>query len=208
MKVPDVEYVPFPEEQYYRREGDKKQIVLHHTVSGDGVEGDINWWLSTPDRIATAFIIARDGVIYQNFNSKYWAHHLGIKMSVFNSHGIDPGGANVKLNINSIGIELDSWGPLKNPDMVKDPVQYEGGYRGYEWYEAYTEQQLDSLKELLEYLCAKYEIPVTYNEDMWDVSVRALNGEPGIWSHTSYRPDKSDVHPQPTLIDILNNLNA
>ena len=41
---------------------------------------------------------------------------------------------------------------------------------------------------------------------MWNLNEDALKGEPGIWSHTSYRPDKSDVSPQENLIKMLKNL--
>lgn len=199
----------FPPEQYYRRKGNKKQIVLHHTVSGKGLEGDLNWWLSTTSRIATAFIIGRDGKIHQNFSSKYWAHHLGIKQSVFTEHNISLNANNTWLNINSIGIELDSWGGLKEEELKKVDgfvERYPDNYRGYEYFEQYTPKQIASLKELLIYLCEKYEIPKDYNEDMWDVSKNALEGKAGIWSHTSYRKDKSDVHPQPSLIKTLKKL--
>jgi len=43
---------------------------------------------------------------------------------------------------------------------------------------------------------------------MWDVSQRALSGEPGIWTHVSYRqkPGKTDCHPQPELIEMLKTI--
>ena len=33
-----------------------------------------------------------------------------------------------------------------------------------------------------------------------------LNGYPGIWSHTSIRNDKSDISPQPNMIQMLKSL--
>lgn len=204
--IDSITQVKFSYKQYYRRECKKNQIALHHTVSGYGIYGDINWWLHTPERIATPFLIDRSGKIYQTFSSMYWAHHLGINLKTFIENDLEPGGANIKLNMNSIGIELDSWGGLKDAEKVNDPVRYDGGYRGFEWFEAYTKEQIESLYKLLDYLCDRYGIPRGYNEDMWDVSKRALSGEAGIWSHTSYRPDKSDCHPQPTLIEMLKGL--
>jgi hypothetical protein len=41
---------------------------------------------------------------------------------------------------------------------------------------------------------------------MFDVSKEALSGESGIWSHTSFRSDKSDIHPQGELIKMLKSL--
>ena len=43
---------------------------------------------------------------------------------------------------------------------------------------------------------------------MWDVSKNALTGKPGVWSHTSYRFDKSDIHPQQEVIDMLKSLTS
>jgi len=52
----------------------------------------------------------------------------------------------------------------------------------------------------------KYKIPLDYNPTMFDVSQEALSGKAGIWSHTSFRKDKSDIHPQPELIQMLKSL--
>jgi hypothetical protein len=131
-----------------------------------------------------------------------------VKVKVFEENNVDPHGANLWLNMRSIGIELDSWGGAKDPANKKFDAgyRYKDGYRGYKCFEAYTEEQINSLKELLTYLCEKYDIPTEYNDDMWDVSTKALNGEAGIWSHTSFRPDKSDCHPQESLIKMLKDL--
>lgn len=52
----------FPSSNYYSEKIEKKQIVLHHTVSNPFVaEGDINHWKSMTDRIATYAIISYDG---------------------------------------------------------------------------------------------------------------------------------------------------
>ena len=41
---------------------------------------------------------------------------------------------------------------------------------------------------------------------MWEVSAEALKGKQGVWSHTSFRFDKSDIHPQPEIIEMLKSL--
>lgn len=220
LNLNDIIQVKLPDNQYYRNQTKKNQIVLHHTVSGQGVNGDISWWRQTAARIGTAIIVGWDGKIYQCFSSRYWAHHLGIK-NISN---------NVSLNKSSIGIEIDSWGGLteyvgkwypsrwnstlrKNeaittvkPIPKRKVVFYPNGYKGFYGYEKYTQKQIEAVRELLVYWNGVYKIPLTYNEDMFNVSSRALNGKSGIWSHTSFRSDKSDVHPQPTLIKMLKSL--
>ena len=52
----------------------------------------------------------------------------------------------------------------------------------------------------------KYNIPLTYNEDIWDVTTRALKGDAGVFTHNSVRYDKIDVTPQPKLIEMLKSL--
>ncbi len=206
----------FPEDQYYREVTKKKGIVLHHTVSGDSVLGDIEWWKSTAERVATPIIIARDGGIHQLYSSQYWAHHLGIKQEHFKRFELPA--LNTQRNKEFIGIELDSWGGLttKNgkfysfsgQEVKKENVTfYEKPFRGYQYFEKYTTAQLASLKELLEYWGERYAIPLGYKGTiMFEYNKRALSGESGIWAHVSFRPDKSDVHPQKELIDMLQSL--
>ena len=40
----------------------------------------------------------------------------------------------------------------------------------------------------------------------FELNTDALAGKPGIWSHTSVRKDKFDVHPQDELIAMLKSL--
>lgn len=209
--------VDFPDDQYYKVQTKKKQIVLHHTVSGQGVDGDIAWWRSTADHIATSMIVGFDGKIYQCFSSKYWAHHLGCKRS-----------NNVALNKGSIGIEIDAWGGLVRHNRLWYPAKwdkelkrnvantsvrpisnvqtYEQGFRGFHAFEKYTDAQLEAVYKLLIYWKSRYGIPLTYNPAMWEVNEDALNGKAGVWTHVSFREDKSDCHPQPELIAMLKSL--
>lgn len=218
LNLNEIIQVDFPDNQYYKKETPKKQIVLHHTVSGVGVNGDIASWLSNADRIATAMIVGRDGKIYQCFSTKYWGHHLG-------THAAN----NQKLNENSIGIEIDSWGGLvKNTNgkyypalwdatkkkfvpnskagEVKDVVLYPNGYRGFYAFEKYTDAQIEAVRKLLVFWKERFNIPLNYNSDMWDLSTKAMSGTPGVWSHVSYRKDKSDCHPQIELINMLKSI--
>lgn len=217
LNLRNIIQVDFPDDQYYKKQTSKKQIVLHHTVSGQGVKGDIAWWRSTADHIATAIIVDWNGGIYQCFSSKYWGHHLGIKAS-----------NNVALNKASIGIEIDAWGglvreknewyPAKwNKELrkhvantkvapIKNVHQYSKGFRGFYGFEKYTDEQIEAVRQLLVHWRDTYNIPLDYKEDMWDISNKALAGESGVWAHVSYRKDKSDCHPQPELVQMLKSL--
>jgi hypothetical protein len=45
-----------------------------------------------------------------------------------------------------------------------------------------------------------------YNEEMWDVNKDAMSGVPGVWTHVSYRYDKSDCYPSADLIQALRGI--
>jgi N-acetyl-anhydromuramyl-L-alanine amidase AmpD len=217
MKIPKLNtskivQVRLTENQYYQEAFPKKQIVLHHTVSNGNAKNVMSWWASTPAKVGTAFIIDREGVIHQCFSSKHWAHHLGTKAK-----------NNKQLNMQSIGIELCSWGALKRSPLksgVKatftsstgtvisndEVTELENPFRGSRYFQKYTDKQLKSLQILLIYLCETYNIPKKYNPEMWEYSRSAMNGSPGIFSHTSFRKDKSDCFPQKEIIQIIDQI--
>ena len=215
----------FPESQYIREATEKRQIVLHHTVSGDSVNGDMSWWLHTTERVATAYVISREGHLHRCFDDKYWAYHLGLTTHHFAKFGLNYR----KLDPHAIGIELDSWGALIQhtdgkfypmatangktvPNLKCKPVAniYEyctnQKYRGFQYFERYTTAQLDTLKALLLHLMEKHHIKANYKSDIWNVTPRALMGWEGIFAHASYRGDKSDAHPQAELVNMLKTL--
>ena len=215
LNLKEIIQLAYPARKYFSTVYDKKQIVLHHTVSGDGVTGDITHWIKSKFNMGTCVIISRNGEINQVFSSKYWAYHLGVPGSTYKKIGVPY----KRWDMNSIGVEIDSYGGLKkgtdglwrtvygeliDQDKV---VEYPKGYRGYFAFEKYTDEQIESVRQLLVFWCERYSIPLEYKGKMWDVNADALSGEAGIWSHTSFRFDKSDVHPQAELITMLKNLS-
>tara|TARA_R110000772_G_scaffold35637_11_gene85867 strand:+ start:8387 stop:9073 length:687 start_codon:yes stop_codon:yes gene_type:complete len=228
MSKPKVVHHEFDKDQYYPNVTEKSQIFLHHTVSGVGVAGDINWWEQTPEHVATCVIIARDGTIHTLYRSEVWAHHLGVKIKHFDKYGVERKfrksvksgkmfvSNNVELNEGSIGLELDSWGGLTKKGSkfyggskeipIENVVDYGKKIRGFQYYEKYTTEQIRSLIYLCKYWNDKYKIPIHYRPEMWEISVEALRGTAGLWAHVSVRPDKSDCHPQPELIEALKAL--
>jgi hypothetical protein len=213
--------VPF--NKYGKREYKKNQIFLHHTVSPSryynrgGHKGDVKYWNSIPYYIGTYVLIDSDGTKYQLFDSNKWANHLGLRKADYEKFNI----SYRKLDHTSIGIELDNFGPLIYVDKKFKPkaypdsewvipekkvIIYDKPFRGNRIYERYSEEQMDALRDELLKLTDIYPIPLHYNENMFEVNEEALRGVPGIWSHTSVRLDKSDVHPQPELIEMLKSL--
>jgi hypothetical protein len=210
-----VKVTDFPLNTYYQEEFNKTTIVLHHTVSSGSADGVISWWKQDGVHVGVCIVIDINGIPYQCFSSKYWAYSLGLKNKYLQSLGL-PLDTGEKLERAVIGIELCNWGWLHKTDNgfinaynkpVNVPiVEYPNKFKGEQFYQAYSLAQLETVRELLIYWNQKYNIPLNYNSDMWDVNVDALRGKPGVWTHVSFRPDKSDCHPQKELIEMLQSL--
>ena len=128
-------------------------------------------------RIATAFVIGGkstsngdsswDGVIVRCFPESQWAWHLGAK---------DTNGMFDKI---SVGIEICNYGPLTksrtgqymtyvNTPVPEDQVvALSKPFRGYNYYHKYTDNQLNSLRELLLYLSGRFGINLKLGLQEW-----------------------------------------
>jgi hypothetical protein len=223
LDLTKIKQVPLKESQYLKEDTKKVQVVLHHTAGNSSGVGTIKMWdADDRGRIATCITISGkgqskdtfDGEICQAFSSKHWAYHLGIKPEVFRSRGIKY----QSLDKISIGIEICNWGPLDkvgdkffnyvDREVSLDQVcELQTPYKGHKYYHAYTDAQVESVRQLLLYWKNTYAIDLTYHEaDMWNVSDRALRGENGIYTHNSYRKDKTDISPQPKMIEMIKSL--
>lgn len=212
----------FPADQYVQEETQKKQIYLHHTAGNPDPFATFDWWASNSDRIATCIVIGGrppsnkwvDGQIVQGYSSKFWAFHLGLKQAIFDANRVPY----QKLDKISIGIETCNWGQLTlapdgsfknyvNRTVPENEVcELDKPFKGFEYYHAYTDAQIESIYELLVFWNQRFGIPLAYNPDIWGVSKRALGGEPGVYTHNSVRSDKNDMSPQPKLINMLKSL--
>jgi hypothetical protein len=217
--------------EYVKEKTAKNTIYLHHTAGSHMSNWTIDAWnkdrssTNSRVRIATAFVIggldrvgsnkdSMNGKVYRAFDESFWASHLGLKTA-----------NNTQLNKQSIGIEICNYGPLtKTTDgkfltyvnsMLDESQVCDLGFkfRGYQYYHKYTTAQIESLKNLMVYLSGKYGIDLRCGlverldrPDAFEVNQNALNGDHGVWSHSSVRKDKSDVSPQPELIAMLRTL--
>ena len=218
----------FPGNQFVEEETLKDIFVIHHSAGWDDARQMFdNWAHDTQGRVCTSYGITDDGTIYQGFDSNYWGYALYV-----NSPGNDVNNIyrtskhDNHLNSRAIQVELCNWGALieKNNKLYAWPayksnnwiskyevpkskaILYEDGFKGFNWYERYTDKEIESLRNLILFHHEKNGILLEYNSDMWNVSENALKGYPGIWTHVSYRTDKSDSHPQPELIQMLKEL--
>lgn len=203
VKAPETKKIPLKENQYYQGVNKKTHIFLHHTAGGSAASS-IAHWASNPDHIATPYVIDRDGTIYECYDPKFWAYHLGVK-------------GNSALEKASIGIEICCYGALteKNGQWItytgkailkEKTVKLDTAFRGFQVWEAYTPEQIAALKQLLPYLCDRFKItPQADRNNFWEYQ-NPSKLPPGIWSHTTVRKDKLDIFPQPTLTGLVINL--
>lgn len=221
MDLSKIKQVQLSTSQFLQEETKKKQIVLHHTAGSSSAPNTIKMWdADDRGRIATCIVISGlgvnsvDGEICQAFSSKYWAYHLGIKGEVFKAYGVP----HQILDKIAIGIEICNWGPLTlkenkfynyvDREVLSDQVcALDRPYKGHIYYHKYTNAQIQSVKELLQYWRLVHGIDLTYDyNQMFTVNKKALLGENGLYSHNSYRKDKSDIYPCPRMIEMLKSL--
>ena len=198
--------------QYIKQRTEKNKIFIHFTAGGPNACNVIKYWEKDEPRVATAYVIdGNDGKAYECFHPDYWSFHLGVK------------GTNGALDKSSIGIEICSYGPLKEvggkfyawpadwkTEVSKDKVyELKEEFRGFKYFQSYTQDQLNTVEKLLEFLIEEYNITIQktfdmswfeYNEDLISKKM------PGIWTHTNVRKDKSDSYPDQRLLDMLNKL--
>ena len=212
----------FAEEQYIREKHPKKQIYLHHTAGNSDPFGVFRYWATNPERVATCVVIGGaprsngvwdDGEIAQGFSSRYWAYHLGLKESTFHSFDLPY----ISLDRISIGVEICNWGQLTYEDgqfynyvngivPESDVCELSEPFKGFKYFHSYTDAQIETVGELLIYWNDRYGIPIDFNLDIFDITERALLGDPGVYTHNSVRRGKVDIYPHPQMVDMLQTL--
>ena len=202
-------------------------FFIHHTAGWSNPYNTINSWnRDKRGRVATQYCIggsdvrgrkSKDGVVVECFPNNYLGWHLG-KVGKF------------AISKMSGGVELNNFGYLKekngkfytyvNTEVPKEYVcdlGYE--FRGFRYWHAYTDKQIESLRLLILHLKRTYPkmdlvngIPKLLKEGVHPKDAFEFNEDAyyarqfGLWSHTSVRKDKFDCYPHPKLVDMLKNL--
>lgn len=180
---------------YYTSKEVKDKICLHFTVGV--LPGDISTLSKEENHVSVHFVVARDGTVYQLMDDDYWSYHLGSNCV----------GSNGTMSKKSFGIEISNYGPLtlQNDKLMdaygteyckKSELEYYTAvnYRGFSYYATMTEIQETAVAQLLLYITAKHNIPLTFKEDLDQVFGSAVDARnfKGIYPHTAVRKDKFD----------------
>lgn len=200
LRLPDLEYFPDA--------GGKSGIALHHTV-GASAESTLNWWITDRQMVGTAYMIDRDGTIFELFDPDGWAWQFGLPWSEAKK---------IAFERRFIGIEICSEGGLTESDgrlycfdrvsprtefRRADAFDFGREYRGYRWFSRYTPAQMDSLCALIDDLCTRFGIPRRAPSPFLEHHGEAIADFEGIIGHAMVRPDKSDPIPDPAFWERL-----
>ena len=196
-------------------------LFLHHTAGWNNPYKDIDsWGRDSRGAIATEFVIGGpkinggnidyDGVVVQAFPEGNWGYHLGNNGSP-------------TMHKNSVGIEVCNFGYIVNGKAYQGTVAEKSQivtldkpFRGYKDWHRYSDIQIESLRKLILHIADRDNIDVRaglptlikekgadafeWNEDAYYGRVK------GLWGHTNVRKDKTDMFPQPELLDMLLSL--
>ena len=202
-------------------------FFLHHTAGWDNPYNTVSQWNKDKrGRVATQYCIGgsnvkgktkHDGVVVECFPNNYLGWHLG-KVGSF------------KISKLSGGVELNNFGYLKKKGdkyytyvntEVKPEYVCDLGYkfRGHQYWHAYTDKQIESLRLLILHLRDIYPKMDLVNglpkllkdgvhpKDAFEFNADAYNAKQfGLWTHTNVRKDKFDCFPQPELVKMLKQL--
>ena len=195
-----------PEGEFFANAPEKSGIAIHHTVGGNAFSTFQHW---VGDRtksgarrvVGAAYIIDRDGTIYEVFEPKAWAFQFGLNWSSRRK---------LKFEQRFIGIEIASEGGLiehlgklysfdrisaKTVKPKEEAFDYGSLYRGYRFFDLYSPEQIDQLVKLVNHLCDAHPIKRQVPYPPLEYYGERLVGFKGVIGHAMVRRDKSDPAP-------------
>ena len=207
-----------------RKKENVTQIYLHHTAGGrraDKCAGTVSTYNSRAakgDNASTQAAIDANGHVEEIVPWEYVAWGQGVTGYNFNTIGMS-------IEIQALGYfktlssdgktwyRLNSEGkktsaPIEECAPGVDYNLKEIKYKGKPVYQKYTDAQIKGTVAWVKKWMTFFDIKWKFNQDAYDnmfpdkknLSPRALNYEPGVYSHNSVKKTKSDIFPQKELI--------
>jgi N-acetyl-anhydromuramyl-L-alanine amidase AmpD len=178
------------EKNYYPIEFEKRQIVLANTFSEK--DNHIIGWknrMMGEYKKTSPFTVFRNGDIAQHFDSAKYSDFLG----------------NKSVDKKAIIILLENQGWLEK-DLINDSYFnwvgniykrrksiYEKRWRGFSYWDSYTDNQIKSTVKLVKYLCELHNIPakcVAHN-----TYIDGVEYFEGIVYRSNYYKESTDLNP-------------
>ncbi len=192
-----------PAGQYLPERTQKDLIVLHFTAGGSA-QSAFDTWIRDQQRVATAYLVDGDGVIYETFNPDSWAFHLGMKKTSMHDR-------------RSIGIEIANVGPLKPSPQDPNTLNWwppgnfgarfcamgetdkfvKANFRGIDYFAAFPTAQIHSVAALVAYLCDRFSIAKSLPpaSKLFEFDPVFFGSYRGVATHANFRQDKWDIGP-------------
>lgn len=178
----------------------KKQILLTHTsrTIRDYITG-LKHRRNGGYKKLPHYVISREGEILQVIPPTTYSQYL----------------ETASLNKRTIIISLENLGWLKkNPlqggyinwigNIYKDKV-YERKWRGYFFWQPYTDQQMESLTQLIVKLCEDFNIPKTAIGH--NVKIDKVENFSGIATYSNYFKERTDLSPAFNFEKLVKNID-
>ena len=227
-----------PKDEYFAGPTDKSWLFWHHTAGWNNPYSTIrDWGNDSRGKVATEFCIGGqkitncdakfDGDVVQAFPEGGYGWHLAVGRRPVHTH--------------SIGIEVNCFGQLTKGGyykgtsngkkwIVKDSDKfytyvgteahsdqvYDLGreFRGHQFWHNYTDQQIESLKNLSLYIADRDNIDIRKGlpelmkergafEAFSFCDVAYVEKHPGLWNHTNVRRGKVDMYPHHKLVEMM-----
>jgi hypothetical protein len=216
-----IEQYFLPKGEYKEGPTNKEYLFLHHTAGWHNPYRVVDsWGRDSRGSVATEFVLGGpsvkgdddnyDGKLLQCIPEGGFGWHLGKNGSRY-------------MHTHSVGIELNNFGYIVNGKTYVNTKVHESQivtlskpFRGYKTWHRYSDKQIETLHKWVLYIAERDNIDVRkglveevrkngakgfeFNEDAYYGKVK------GMWSHTNVRKDKTDVFPQPELLDMLLSL--
>lgn len=166
----------------------KKQIILTHTsrVLNDYISS-LKYRYNGKNKKLPHYIIDRNGRIFNIIPPSTYSEFFD----------------NKKLNKNSIIINLENLGWLRKNPLTNGFINWIGNtysdnifekkWRGYFFWQPYTEKQVEALSELVIYLCDDFNIPK--NCIGHNVKVDKIENYNGVFTKSNYDKESTDLNP-------------
>jgi len=218
----DIDEYHLPKGEYIEGNYKNDYIILHHTAGCANPRAVVDGWSKDCiGKVATEFVVGGqncksgntkyDGQIVRAFPEGCQGYHIGKSGSSY-------------MNTHAVGIEICNFGYLKDgrtyTGTLADQSQIitlDSPFRGFLDWHKYSDEQINSVRELLFYISNRDNIDLHeglyrwINEDgamkAFDFHEDAYDGKvKGLLSHSNIRKDKFDCSPQPNLIDMIMSL--
>ncbi|NQY43347.1 MAG: N-acetylmuramoyl-L-alanine amidase [Legionellales bacterium] len=210
-------------DEYVNRKVKNEYVMLHHTAGGANPYRCIDLWeRDKRGRIATEFVLGGqdhktgsldyDGVMVQAFPHGNYAYHIGRSGSG-------------KMNKSTVGLEICSMGYLDHDHETyvgskainTQVIELEAPFKKKSYFHRYSDRQMEEVAKWLKFISDRDGIDVTLGLKQWIKRygpVKAFGFQEdayygkvkGLLTHGNVRRDKTDVYPDPRLVDIIMSL--